>query len=65
VTATARKIAVLFYNAMQHGMNYVDPGASYYETRYRARVIDNLHRRAKAFGFLLQPVGPTPGVAVS
>jgi transposase len=55
VTATARKIAVLFYNAMRHGMNYVDPGASYYEERYRARVLDNLQRRAKAFGFVLQP----------
>jgi len=26
VTATARKIAVLFYNAIRHGMDYVDPG---------------------------------------
>src|SRR6201997_4603938 len=58
VTATARKIAVLFYNAMRHGMDYVDPGASSYETRYRARVIDNLHRRAKAFGFVLRPTVP-------
>jgi transposase len=33
VTATARKIAVLFYNALRHGMDYVDPGASYYEDR--------------------------------
>jgi transposase len=55
VTATARKIAVLFYNALRHGMDYIDPGASYYETRYRARVVDNLHRRAKAFGFILKP----------
>jgi transposase len=62
ITATARKIAVLFYNALRHGMHYVDPGASSYETRYRARVIDNLHRRAKAFGFVLQPIAP---VAVS
>ena len=54
VTATARKIAVLFYNALRHGMDYFDPGASYYETRYRERVIGNLHRRAKAFGFILQ-----------
>jgi len=30
VTATARKIAVLFYNALRHGMNYADPGALYY-----------------------------------
>jgi Transposase IS116/IS110/IS902 family len=60
VTATARKIAVLFYNAVQHGMEYVDPGASSYETRYRARVIDNLHRRAKAFGFVLEPIDQRP-----
>ena len=54
VTATARKIAVLFYNALRHGMDYVDPGASYYESRYRQRVVKNLLRRAKAFGFVLQ-----------
>ena len=33
----ARKVAVLFYNAVRHGMEYVDPGASSYETRYRTR----------------------------
>src|SRR5271165_3708205 len=38
VTATARKIAVLFYNAVRHGMEYVDPGASFYETRYRMAI---------------------------
>jgi hypothetical protein len=65
ITAAARKIAVLFYNAIRHGMEYVDPGASFYETRYRARVVDNLHRRAKAFGFVLQPMEPTPGSVVS
>ena len=65
VTATARKIAVLFYNAVRHGMDYVDPGASFYETRYRARVIDNLQRRAKTFGFVLQPAEPAPAGAVS
>jgi transposase len=65
VTATARKIAVLFYNAVRHGMEYVDPGASFYETRYRKRVVDNLHRRAKTFGFLLQPVEAASSGAVS
>src|SRR3974390_3207772 len=54
VTATARKIAALFYNAVRHGMDYVDPGVSYYESRYRERVVKNLLRRAKAFGFVLQ-----------
>jgi transposase len=65
VTATARKIAVLFYNAVRHGMDYVDPGASFYETRYRARVIESLQRRAKTFGFALQPIEPKPAASVS
>lgn len=54
VTATARKIAILFYNAMRFGMNYVDPGADHYEQQYRERVIKQLHRRAAEFGFTLQ-----------
>jgi hypothetical protein len=58
---SARKIAVLFYNAVRHGMEYVDPGGSFYGTRYRTRVINNLHRRAKAFGFVLQPMEVIPG----
>jgi transposase len=65
VTATARKIAALFYNAVRHGMEYDDPGASFYETRYRKRVVENLHRRAKTLGFVLQPLEPIPGGAVS
>ena len=53
VTATARKIATLFYNALRHGIDYADPGASYYEDRYRARVLANLRRRAKSLGYML------------
>jgi len=53
VTATARKIAVLFYNTLRYGMHYVDPGASYYEERHRQRVLAGLRRRAAGFGFIL------------
>lgn len=60
VTATARKIAVLFYNALRHGMDYADPGASFYEERYRRRVLGNLQRRAKSLGYVLQQAGPGP-----
>jgi transposase len=60
VTATAHKIAALFYNTLRHGMGYVDPGVSYYEERYRRRVLTNLQRRAKALGYLLQEA-PAPG----
>ena len=63
VTATARKIAVLFYNTLRHGMAYADPGASYYEERYRQRVLANLRRRAKSLGYVLQATGSTPSVA--
>ncbi len=57
VTATARKIAVLFYSAMRFGMDYKDPGVEHYERRYRERVIKQLHRRAAEFGFTLQATG--------
>jgi transposase len=53
VTATARKLAVLFYNALRFGMAYADPGASYYEERYKQRMLHSLHRRAKELGFKL------------
>src|SRR5450631_2122707 len=57
VTATARKIAVLFYNAMRFGMAYQDPGSDRYEREYRDRVIKQLHRRAAEFGLSLTPAG--------
>jgi hypothetical protein len=65
VTATARKIAVLFYNSLRYGMKYHDPGATLYEERYRSRVIGNLQRRAKALGFSLHELPAEPVVAVS
>ena len=64
ITATARKIAVLFYNTLRHGMSYADPGATYYEDRYRQRVLHNLQRRAKSLGFALTAVPPDPIQAV-
>ncbi|MFC3293640.1 transposase [Modicisalibacter luteus] len=57
VTATARKIAVLFYNALRHGMTYQDPGATYYEARYRQLILTNLKRRTEP---LILP-GPVVG----
>jgi len=64
VTATARKLAVLFYNALRYGMSYADAGADYYEERYRQRVVHNLQRRARQMGFtLVQDTGATAGVS--
>ena len=53
VTATARKLAAMFYKVLRYGKNYCDPGADYYEERYRQRVVKNLERRAKQFGLVL------------
>jgi transposase len=64
VTATARKIAVLFYNTLRHGTAYVDPGVDYYEERYRRRTLDNLRRRAESLGFkLVEAAAATSGVS--
>ena len=65
VTATARKIAVLFYNTLRHGMTYQDPGASHYEERYRNRVLGNLKRRAKSFGYDLHELPAEAAMVVS
>jgi transposase len=53
VTATARKLAVLFYSLMKHGKAYVEHGAAYYESQYRNRVIVNLRKRARRLGYNL------------
>jgi transposase len=53
VTATARKLAILFYNALRFGLSYADPGAASYEARYRQRVVRALHRRARDLGYTL------------
>ena len=53
VTATARKLAILFYKALRFGLTYEDPGTSYYDQRYRQRVLHNLQRRAQSLGLTL------------
>jgi transposase len=51
ITATAHKLAKIFYNMLRYGRKYVDRGVQYYEEQYRQRVIANLKRRAKEVGF--------------
>lgn len=63
VTATARKIAVLFYNTLRFGMTYRDPGATAYDERHRSRVLANLQRRAKTLGYSLAPMPATECVS--
>ena len=60
VTATARRLAVLFYTLLRYGKSYVESGADYYEQQYRQRVIGNLTRRAKGLGFDLVQITENP-----
>lgn len=55
ITATAHKIARIFYQLWTTGGDYTDPGMDYYEQRYRERIVNNLHKKAQAFGFELIP----------
>jgi transposase len=57
ITATAHKIARIFYHMLKYREEYHDPGQDYYEQQYQDRVIKNLKRKAKQFGYelVLQP----------
>jgi hypothetical protein len=63
VTATARKLAALFYNTLRYGMTYQDLGAAYYEKQYRGRLLKGLRRRAKELGFDLVETAAGTGVS--
>ena len=54
--ATARKLAVLFYQAMRHGMAYVERGLEAYEKVYRERQLRYLQKCAAELGLSLMPV---------
>jgi transposase len=68
ITATAHKLARLVYSMLRHGTAYVDAGQQAYEKQYRDRVLTNLQRKARAFGYQLiqvedpdsEPVATTP-----
>jgi transposase len=51
ITATAHKLARIFYSMLKNQTVYDDPGADAYEQRYRQRVLHNLKQRAAKLGF--------------
>ncbi len=57
ITATAHKLARLIYSMLKHGHDYADSGQDYYERQYRERVLYNMARTAKQFGYKLVEVG--------
>ena len=65
ITATAHKLARLVYSMLRYGTAYVDAGQQAYEQKYRDRVLTNLQRRAKAFGYQLVHVEDRDGGVAS
>jgi transposase len=58
ITATAHKLARIFYRVWATGCSFVDMGANYYESRYKERVLCNIVRKARDLGYelILQPL---------
>jgi transposase len=48
--ACARKLAILFYNALKHGLDYVEQGLAAYEQKYRQQAIQRMKKTAARFG---------------
>ncbi len=55
ITATAHKLARIFYQMWTQGSDYRDLGVDYYEQKYHERIVTNLKRKAQALGFDLLP----------
>jgi transposase len=55
LTATARKLAVIFYNMVKFGKPYAELGEDYYLTQQRQRHLNRLKKQATLFGFDLVP----------
>lgn len=55
IKATARKIAVIFYNVMTKGIEFAEQGIKLYEQKIKERQLKYLHKQAKRFDFTLTP----------
>jgi transposase len=55
ITATAHKLARIFYHLWTTGENFIDAGADAYEQQYQQRVLKHLKQRARQMGFDLVP----------
>lgn len=57
--AVAHKLARLVSSLLKHGMAYDAQGLEAYERQYQAKSVEQLARKARAFGHVLVPTaGP-------
>ena len=55
VVATARKLAIQFYNALKYGIQFVEQGVKEYETKQKQRTEQFLIKKAQQLGYQLVP----------
>ena len=59
IVATARKLAIQFYNTMKHGVQFVEQGIKKYEEQQRQKLERFLQKKAQEFGYQLVSVQTT------
>ncbi len=60
MTATAHKLARMFYRLWTTGQSYNDPGVDYYEQKYQSLMRKKLQKKAQALGLELVPKSSLP-----
>lgn len=63
ITATARKLACLFYRLLKYGQDYVERGLESYEKQYNERLVMNLQKQATRLGFEVIKITPPTEVS--
>lgn len=63
ITATAHKLARIFYQLWKTGHSYVDPGIEAYERQFQQRTLSSLQKKAHSLGFDLVPLSSTECVS--
>lgn len=53
VTATAHKLAKIYYRLLKYGEEYVEAGEKAYEEKYQQQRVKALHKQAALMGFVL------------
>lgn len=60
ITATAHKLARIFYHLWTSNQSYVDPGMDADQQKYQERIVKNLKKKALTLGFDLVPKSTAP-----
>lgn len=53
IKATARKLAIMFYDVMTKGFKYVEKGIAFYESKIREAQLTKLHKLAQSLGIII------------